>query len=161
MKKNIEAEMDAGKPQDQSVAIAYDVMRRARKRKMAQGGLVDPEDPKIDSEQKITDHFPTYDTRKQKDPAGYSDSRRRVSSEEDDSRVEPDSLQESMVHKHPDDEEDRSNVLFDGKAERLDPLKKEYREDQSSIHMGRTDLEDDDSAADDIVSRIMRKMRRK
>ena len=131
MSKNIEAEMNAGKPQNQSVAIAYDIMRRARKRKMALGGAVEPEDHDQEGERK------------------------------DNSRSEPESLQEDMIHDHPSDEEDRSNVLFDGKAERIDPLKKEYREDQSSIHMGRTDLEDDDNAAEDIVSRIMRKMRRK
>lgn len=134
MSKNIEAEMDAGKSQKQSVAIAYDIMRRARKKKMAQGGPV---------------------------TKGYEESQIKVEHPDDEPRMEPDSLQESMIHSHPDDEEDRSNVLFDGKAERLDPLKKEYREDQSSIHMGRTDLEEDDSAADDIVSRIMRKMKRR
>lgn len=36
--KNIEAEMDAGKPQKQSIAIAMDVQRRAKKKKMAFGG---------------------------------------------------------------------------------------------------------------------------
>src|SRR6266853_3338457 len=99
MSKNIEAEMNAGKPQNQSVAIAYDIMRRARKRKMALGGAVEPEDHDQEGERK------------------------------DNSRSEPESLQEDMIHDHPSDEEDRSNVLFDGKAERIDPLKKEYRED--------------------------------
>lgn len=36
--KNIEAEMSAGKPQKQSIAIALDVQRRAKKKKMAYGG---------------------------------------------------------------------------------------------------------------------------
>lgn len=116
MSKNIEAEMDAGKPQKQSVAIAYDIMRRARKKKMALGGAIEPEDHEQKGERK------------------------------DNSRKEPDSLQEEMVMDHPSDEEDRSNVLFDGKAERIDPLQKELDEDQDS---------------DDIVGRIMRKMRRK
>ena len=35
---NVKAEIDAGKPQKQAVAIAYSVLRRARK--MAQGGKV-------------------------------------------------------------------------------------------------------------------------
>lgn len=41
--KNIETEMNAGKPQDQSLAIAYDIKRRnAKKRKkMADGGILD------------------------------------------------------------------------------------------------------------------------
>lgn len=161
MSKNIKTEMDAGKPQKQSVAIAYDIMRRARRKKMAEGGLVDPGSPKIESESKIDKYSASYDNRKQKNPEGYDESRRRVSSEEDDSRQELDSLQESMVEDHPNDLEDRSNVLFDGKAERLDPLKKEFREDEESENYGRQSEEDDDSDADDIVSRIMRKMRRK
>ena len=37
---NMKAEMDAGKPQDQSLAIAYDVQRRSKK-KMARGGMVE------------------------------------------------------------------------------------------------------------------------
>ncbi len=42
MSKNIETEMDAGKPQKQAVAIAYDIMRRAggSPEKMAEGGPV-------------------------------------------------------------------------------------------------------------------------
>lgn len=37
--KNVSAEMDAGKPQDQSLAIAYDIKRKAGKKKMAHGGM--------------------------------------------------------------------------------------------------------------------------
>ena len=37
MQKNIRAEIAAGKPQKQAVAIAYDVMRRANARKAAKG----------------------------------------------------------------------------------------------------------------------------
>lgn len=36
---NIKAEMAAGKPQDQALAIAYDVKRRAARKKMAKGGM--------------------------------------------------------------------------------------------------------------------------
>lgn len=36
---NFKAEMDAGKPKAQSLAIAYDVKRRAKKKKMAKGGM--------------------------------------------------------------------------------------------------------------------------
>jgi len=39
-KKNIETEMEHGKPQAQSLAIAYDMKRRAPKKKMADGGNV-------------------------------------------------------------------------------------------------------------------------
>ncbi len=36
---NVEAEMHAGKPQDQSLAIAYSVKRKAKRKKMAEGGM--------------------------------------------------------------------------------------------------------------------------
>lgn len=39
--KNIETEMKAGKPQDQSIAIAYNVQRKAKKKKMAYGGMAE------------------------------------------------------------------------------------------------------------------------
>lgn len=43
--KNVASEMEAGKPQGQSLAIAYDVQRRAGKpKKMAKGGMVESED---------------------------------------------------------------------------------------------------------------------
>jgi len=38
--KNIETEMDAGKPKDQSIAIALNVQRKAKAKKMASGGMV-------------------------------------------------------------------------------------------------------------------------
>lgn len=37
---NLEAEMDAGKPTDQALAIAYNVQRSAKKKGMYQGGVV-------------------------------------------------------------------------------------------------------------------------
>lgn len=37
---NLKAEMHAGKPQDQALAIAYNVQRQAKKKKMAAGGEV-------------------------------------------------------------------------------------------------------------------------
>lgn len=114
-----------------SVMAAYDIMKRARRKKSS-----------------LTTE-------------GYEDSQIKLESPEDEPREEPKSLQDEMVHSHQSDEEDRGKNLFDGMAERIDPLKKEMRENQSSEHLGRTDLEDDDSAAEDIVSRIMRKMKRK
>lgn len=39
--KNMETEMHAGKPKDQSLAIAYSVQRKNKKKKMAHGGEVD------------------------------------------------------------------------------------------------------------------------
>lgn len=171
MSKNIETEMDAGKPQKQAIAIAYSVARKAKKRKMAKGGLVDemsmdlvsPEDEKSNMESRITDHFPTYDNRKQKDPEGYTDSNDRVSSEDHNSSntdEDDESLQQRMI-KRPNDKENRSLNLFDGRAERKDPLELEMRENLQSDNLGRRDLDEEDEDAEDIVSRIMRKMRRK
>lgn len=102
-----------------SIMMQYDIMRKARGRSKSQKGP---------------------------DTEGYEESQRKLESPKDEKRKEPDSLQEDMIHDHPSDEEDRSNVLFDGKAERIDPLQKELDEDEDS---------------DDIVGRIMRKMRRK
>lgn len=39
-KHNMEAEMSAGKPKDQSLAISYDIQRRNKRKKMAEGGSV-------------------------------------------------------------------------------------------------------------------------
>lgn len=55
MSKNIETEMKAGKPQKQSIAIAYDVMRRAKKKKMAQGGQI-PEPIEESLQEDLPDH---------------------------------------------------------------------------------------------------------
>ena len=43
--KNVETEMDAGKPQKQALAIAYSMKKRNGKKKMAEGGVADPEHP--------------------------------------------------------------------------------------------------------------------
>jgi len=43
--KNVASEMESGKPQGQSLAIAYDVQRRAGKpKKMAKGGIVESQE---------------------------------------------------------------------------------------------------------------------
>lgn len=38
--ENVRTEMEHGKPQDQSLAIAYSVQRKAKKKKMAEGGAI-------------------------------------------------------------------------------------------------------------------------
>src|ERR1700722_18251319 len=43
---NVRAEMHAGKPQPQSLAIAYSVKRKASKKKMAEGGSISASDEK-------------------------------------------------------------------------------------------------------------------
>src|SRR5665213_3081571 len=98
MSKNIATEMDAGKPQKQSIAIAYSVMKRAKKKKMAEGGLVHPDDEKNDSEDSITKHSPTYDNREQSGPEGFDASQRKVSPKgrnaPDNTEEDDESLQE-------------------------------------------------------------------
>lgn len=49
-KKNVETEMDAGKPQKQSLAIAYSMKKRAKK-KMAQGGMINDAESMKSAEQ--------------------------------------------------------------------------------------------------------------
>jgi hypothetical protein len=168
MSENIKTEMAAGKPQKQAVAIAYDVMRRARKKKMAQGGLTDPEHPKDEMESSIETYFPTYDNREGDNPEGYSSTqpeKDKVSMEgvprsySIGGRVyhlaeDQESLQERMTDK-PNDKEDRDNVLFDGKAERIDPLDKELKEKEDHVYSHDEDEDDENS----IVSRIMKKIR--
>lgn len=48
-KKNVKTEMDEGKPQAQSLAIAYNTQRSAKKKKMADGGEVKPEQYSADA----------------------------------------------------------------------------------------------------------------
>lgn len=56
---NIKAEMHAGKPQDQSLAIAYSVKRKAKK-KMAEGGMAKRERPSTSKGQKGWTHEKDY-----------------------------------------------------------------------------------------------------
>lgn len=49
--KNVETEMKSGKPQDQSLAIAFSVKRKAAKKKMTEGGKV--------NESAVTEHRPS------------------------------------------------------------------------------------------------------
>lgn len=46
--ENIKTEMEAGKPHNQSIAIALSVQRRAKKRKMAEGGPVPSPSPMLE-----------------------------------------------------------------------------------------------------------------
>lgn len=133
MKKRRKQQMPEPDLPSDSIMAQYDIMRRARGRSKNHKG-------------------PSTE--------GYNESQERVSRESDESRQEPESLQEDMIHDHPNDKEDRSLELFDGRAERIDPFNKELIEDDDSIHSpGKVTSSKEDE--DDIVSRIMRKMRRK
>lgn len=46
MSRNIETEMHHGKPQKQAIAIAYDIKRKAGKKKMADGGMINAKNEK-------------------------------------------------------------------------------------------------------------------
>lgn len=49
--KNVKTEMHEGKPQDQSLAIAYSMKRKAEQKKMAHGGHVEHEDARLENEE--------------------------------------------------------------------------------------------------------------
>ena|ERR1039457_2404560 len=66
------------------------------------------------------------------------------------------SLQDHM-DSTPDDKEKRELNLFDGEAERVDPMAQAMADQEDSEHL----QDEHEKDADDIVSRIMRKMRRK
>jgi hypothetical protein len=72
--KNIEREMDAGKPQKQSIAIALDVQRRNKRKKMAKGGPVEisaHDEKRPMPEQEFADSM--EDSRVHEKPAAYRD----------------------------------------------------------------------------------------
>lgn len=133
MKKRRKQQMPELDLPSDSIMAQYDIMRAARGRSKSHKG-------------------PSTE--------GYNESQNRISHELDESKREPKSLQEDMIHDHSNDKENRSLELFDGRAERIDPFNKELVEDDDSIHSpGKVTSSQEDE--DDIVSRIMRKMRRK
>ncbi len=67
MSENIKTEMDAGKPQKQSIAIAYAIKRRAPK-KMAKGGLVSAKTESRPSTQETTNDTPSVSEKGQRGP---------------------------------------------------------------------------------------------
>lgn len=84
--KNLKTEMEAGKPQKQSLAIAYAMKRKAEKKKMAEGGKVDQDEMKFPDPGPMTDYvsqpedkknFPTRaimtEAKKKADEAHYDD----------------------------------------------------------------------------------------
>lgn len=94
MGKNIATEMHAGKPQKQSIAIAYSVMRRNRRKKMAEGGEI-PSDADLKEMNPESQAF--YDKMRDesrekslglKDPNSYAEGG-MVENEELDPRHEP------------------------------------------------------------------------
>lgn len=67
-KDNVKAEMDSGKPEKQSLAIAYSVKRQNAKKKMAFGGMAEednavspmprkPDDKRLDEKEYMADQF--------------------------------------------------------------------------------------------------------
>lgn len=65
--KNFKTEMKAGKPKDQSLAISYDIQRRNKRKKMADGGKAEPsptpKEVKLDMDP-IEIQGTTYDSKK-------------------------------------------------------------------------------------------------
>jgi hypothetical protein len=57
--KNIAVEMDAGKPQKQSIAIALDIQRRAKRKKLANGGELPSIHSKDEKEMEMMKDMPS------------------------------------------------------------------------------------------------------
>lgn len=106
-----------------ALGAGYSIARRSRKRRMYPKGLVDPENPKYVSEDKIDTYKPPAKQAKIADPSGYTESRKPVAPEMRNASNQDESdksLQERMPNRRSKVLK-RSNILFDGKAERLDP----------------------------------------
>lgn len=144
-KKNVETEMKAGKPQDQSLAIAYSVKRK-NKKKMAQGGKVEisasdesrpmPEQEHADKKQdskvhqkplkmsQMTDDPSASQVSSRKSPAPSSaaptsfDSEKHVSVDE----LTPEEM--SMIHEH------RKMMAMGGAVEHTDSTHVSDMEDE-------------------------------
>lgn len=68
-KHNIEAEMHAGKPQDQSLAIAYSIQRQSKKKQKAHGGMMHEDEDMEESPKSVSEAI----MRSRKKPKGYAD----------------------------------------------------------------------------------------
>jgi len=81
--ENMSKEMNAGKPKNQSLAIAFSVQRRNKKKKMADGGMIDL-DPRQDAD---SEHDDAEDMAKGRSPSDANNSESQANSE---SRPMPD-----------------------------------------------------------------------
>lgn len=84
--KNVETEMKAGKPQDQSLAIAYDIKRKNSKKKMAYGGKAENDNAEVPAPKHTTggpseDEFMSSHATDGGSPPRYSDDERLPESE--------------------------------------------------------------------------------
>lgn len=74
-KENMESEMDSGKPKDQSLAIAYDVKRRNKRKKMAYGGSADEGPSEKANQTGVHKIVPNYDREHKEFKHGQSEAR--------------------------------------------------------------------------------------
>ena len=126
MSKNIATEMDAGKPQKQSIAIAYSVGRRAaKKKKMAEGGEINFHDE------------------------------RRVSEDEQEARGKRMLDDESLSHSPELDARDEHHVTEDDSDERemhiMDAKPRSHAAELSATEEHRVGEDDEDSMEMDMM----------
>lgn len=141
---NVGAEMNAGKPQNQALAIAYSVKRKNAK-KMNEGGMVE-------NEKLHPDHEPYAEGIVQKffsDKMGYSDG---GISEPDDASEDMEMMSESgddfLTHENDNTDELAMNRMLEGMNE---------SEDGSDIMMG--EMEEKDMKKKKILQSIMDSLR--
>lgn len=122
--KNVETEMHAGKPQDQALAIAYSMKRRAakkmaqggmiedselqeshpksiaeaimRKHMMAEGGEIDQDDEEADIQDNGDEHMDAYEYMDAPKKTYYDDS--QMESQPEDSNLDGDELSDEDEH---------------------------------------------------------------
>lgn len=156
--KNVEAEMDAGKPQKQSLAIAYSIKRQAAKRKMAKGGMVRPDadNARDEREMDMLDKHPLemsqeLDARKEKRPSidsGDQDSSEdmRMLTKSPGRSPELDARKSKMVDIDSGDQDDSIDLdMTEGRRGDIEP------DLHDELHMPSADHDDD------MIDRIMLK----
>lgn len=176
MKKNIETEMDAGKPQKQSIAIAYDMAKRGKPikkmseggtlgeaigfpKKMSQGGMaIEKENYDNDDTSDMSMADKIMKKHKKMAKGGILDQDAEGSSDLDESH--DDGAVDIMLNGAPVKQSfnERNHDMMDENYD--EPLEHLSYPAQSSIHASEGNQEDEDQkSSDDIVSKIMRKMR--
>lgn len=144
-KENVSTEMDAGKPQKQSLAIAFSVQRKNKKKKMALGGAVE-----------TPVHSKDYD-RNPGTPAKKADDRREAESE----YMSKDWSEGSAPARKPDDERLPKDEYMAGHFAKGGPVNPKLQQAHAAHRpMHPMDLMDDDERASSIADAIMEKRHR-
>lgn len=137
---NVKAEMDAGKPQPQSLAIAYSTQRMAKKKHMAAGGTVQSGSPDMNYAKggEVDSHYDSI-----------ADAIMRKKKYAEGGQVEPDNM-ETPASLSPYDDDNYDAVM-----------KELYEEDMEDQPMDSNEKGDEiDSDKHDMVSQIRKRMKR-